>query len=118
MKIIGMLILAGITLSLLQAALSVLLVVGLIGLVVGILLRPAETFGLLAFGMFATLLKAHPVGCIWIASLTLIMMMLKRDRPVPTSVTTPEPIRVRIGYQIDGAALPVVGGGGGNPRHR
>lgn len=114
MKIIGMLLLAGIVLSVLQMALSVLLVLGLIGLVVGILLRPAETFGLLAFGMLAGLLKTHPIGCIWIASLTLIMMMLKRDR----SRITPPPVRVQISRQTNGAVLPVVGGGGGNPGHR
>ncbi|QCB41016.1 hypothetical protein E5673_01220 [Sphingomonas sp. PAMC26645] len=111
MKIIGILLLAGIVLNVLQAALSVLLVVGLIGLIVGILLRPAETFGLLAFGMLASLLKTHPVGCIWIGSLTLIMMMLKRDR----SVITRPPVRVQISQQTNVAVLPAVGGGGGNP---
>ena len=80
MKLIGILLMAGVLLSLLQAALSVLVVVGVIVLVIGVFCRPAETFGLLLFGAFAILLQTHPVGCIWVMSLMLLVTLVKGDR--------------------------------------
>jgi len=80
MKLLGMLLLAGIVLNVLQAALSVLVIVGLICLVIGVFVRPAETFGLLLFGAFSTLLQTHPVGCIWLITLMLIVAFFKRER--------------------------------------
>jgi len=80
MKILGMLLLAGIVLSVLQAALSVLVIVGLIALLIGVFVRPAETFGLLAFGVFANLMQSHPVGAIWVISLALIVTLIQRQR--------------------------------------
>jgi hypothetical protein len=76
-----MLLLAGIVLSVLQAALSVLVIIGLICLVIGVFVRPSETFGLLAFGVFANLTQSHPVGAIWVISLMLLVVIVKPDRP-------------------------------------
>jgi len=81
MKLLGMLLLAGIILSVLQAAISVLVIIGLICLVIGVFVRPAETFGLLAFGVFANLMQSHPVGAIWVISLMLLVVIVKPDRP-------------------------------------
>ena len=81
MRILGMLLLAGIVLSVLQAALSVLVIIGLICLVIGVFVRPSETFGLLAFGVFANLMQSHPVGAIWVISLMLLVVIVKPDRP-------------------------------------
>ena len=91
MKLLGMLLLAGIVLSVLQAALSVLVIVGLIALLIGVFVRPAETFGLLAFGVFANLMQSHPVGAIWVISLAMIVTLIQRQRgrPVVTQRALP-----------------------------
>ena len=89
MKTLGMLLLAGIVLSVLQTALSVLVVVGLICLVIGVFVRPAETFGLLAFGVFANLMQSHPVGAIWLLSLAMSVTLIQRRRE-RTVATQPE----------------------------
>ena len=81
MKILGMLLLAGVVLSVLQAAISVLVIIGLIALLIGVFVRPAETFGVLAFGVFANLMQSHPVGAIWVISLMLLVVIVKPDRP-------------------------------------
>lgn len=88
MKMLGMLLLAGIVLSVLQAALSVLVIVGLIALLIGVFVRPAETFGLLAFGVFANLMQSHPIGAIWLLSLAIFVTLLQRQRE-RTVVTQP-----------------------------
>lgn len=88
MKLLGVLLLAGMVLSVLQAALSVLVVIGLICLVIGVFVRPAETFGLLAFGVFANLMQSHPVGAIWLLSLAMIVTLIQRRRE-RTVVTHP-----------------------------
>jgi hypothetical protein len=80
MKLIGMFIVACVVLSVLQAALSVLVVVGILLLIIGAFYRPAETFGLLLFGAFSTLLQTHPVGCIWLITLMLAVAFFKRER--------------------------------------
>jgi len=80
MRIIGMMLLAGIVLSVLQAAISVLVIIGLIGLLIGVFVRPTETFGLLAFGVFANLMQSHPVGAIWVISLAMIVTLIQRQR--------------------------------------
>jgi hypothetical protein len=77
---IGMILLACIVLTVIQAALSVLVIVGILLLIVGVFYRPAETFGLLMFGAFSTLLQTHPVGCIWLITLMLIVAFFKRKR--------------------------------------
>lgn len=91
MKILGMLLLAGIVLGVLQAALSVLVVIGLICLVIGVFARPAETFGLLAFGAFANLMQSHPVGAIWVISLAMFVTLIqrRRERTVATQPALP-----------------------------
>ncbi len=89
MKLVGMLLLAGIVLSVLQAARSVLVVIGLICLVIGVFVRPAETFGLLAFGALANLMQSHPVGAIWLLSLAMIVTLIQRRRE-RTIATQPE----------------------------
>jgi len=91
MKMLGMLLLVGIVLSVLQAALSVLVIVGLIALLIGVFVRPTETFGLLAFGVFASLMQAHPVGAIWLISLAMIVTLIQRqrERPVVTQPALP-----------------------------
>ncbi len=88
MKILGMLLLAGIVLSVLQAAISVLVIIGLIGLLIGVFVRPAETFGLLVFGVFANLMQSHPVGAIWLLSLAMFVTLIQR-RTERTVVTHP-----------------------------
>ncbi len=75
MKMIGVFLLACVLMSVLQAALSILIVAGLI---VGILVRPAATFGLLVFGSFAHLLQSHPVGAIWLATGLLVVVLACR----------------------------------------
>ncbi|MEG8015267.1 hypothetical protein [Sphingomonas sp. 22R3R2A-7] len=91
MKLLGMLLLAGIILSVLQAALSVLVIIGLICLVIGVFVRPAETFGLLAFGVFANLMQSHPVGAIWLLSFAMFVTLIQRqrERTVVTHPTSP-----------------------------
>ena len=82
MKLIGMFITAALLLAMLQAALSVLIVIGVIVFVIGFFCRPAETIGLLAFGVLANLMQSHPVGAIWVISLMLLVVILKPAHPV------------------------------------
>ncbi len=88
MKLIGMIFLTCVILSVLQAALSVLVVMGVLLLIVGVFNRPAETFGLLLFGAFSTLLQAHPVGCIWLLSLMIMAAILGRRHRQPSTPGT------------------------------
>lgn len=91
MKLIGMFITAALLLAVLQAALSVLIVIGIIVFVIGFFCRPAETIGLLLFGAFANLLQLHPVGGIWLMSLALIMtaVVKRRESGVTISPSCP-----------------------------
>ena len=98
MKLIGMFITAALLLAMLQAALSVLIVIGVIVFVIGFFCRPAETIGLLLFGAFASLLQSHPVGGIWLMSLALIMTAVVKRResgvaisPSGPTLLSPEP---------------------------
>ena len=77
MKMIGAFLLACVLLSVLQAALSVLIVAGLI---VGILVRPAATVALLLFGAIANLLRVQPLAAIGLSSLLLILALLGGGR--------------------------------------
>lgn len=91
MKLIGMFITAALLLAMLQAALSVLIVIGVIVFAIGFFCRPAETIGLLLFGAFANLLQSHPLGGIWLMSLALLVVIVKPDRPVTETYDTLPP---------------------------
>ncbi|RXD02515.1 hypothetical protein EQZ23_18005 [Sphingomonas sp. UV9] len=105
MKMIGAFLLACVLLSVLQAALSILIVAGLI---VGIFVRPAATFGLLVFGLFARLLQSDPVGAIWLATGVLIVVLVCRAGhsvnvrpPSPPSSTGPAQAARKRGFRLD-----------------
>lgn len=98
MKLIGMLVTAVMLLAVFQAALSVLIVIGMIVFVIGFFCRPVETIGLLAFGVFANLMQSHAVGGIWLLSLALIMAAVVKRRearvaipPSGPTLLSPEP---------------------------
>lgn len=60
MRAVGYLIVASIAVALLQRVVAVLLI-ALIALVFwGVITKPAETFGLLCFGLLTSLLEQHP----------------------------------------------------------
>jgi hypothetical protein len=72
MGLLGYFLFACVLLSLLQAAFSALVVALVIVLVFGVFFCPAETFGLLAMGLFSQLSRTHPLACVWLFALFLV----------------------------------------------
>ena len=64
MRLLGIIFAACLMLAVLQAAISLFVVVGAIMLLWGVFARPHETFGLLAYLLIAGVVMAHPVAAI------------------------------------------------------
>ena len=72
MKVLGYILLAGIILSVVQAALSALVVVLLILGLFGMFAYPAETFGFALLGLMNWLFHTHPMAATGVASLLIL----------------------------------------------
>ena len=97
MKQLGWIITGSVVLAVLQAALGVLLAIGMIMLLWGAYTKPRETFGLLGFLLLTSLLQRHPLACVSLFGLLLVAgAALERNREqvegteVPTSAGRPE----------------------------
>ena len=77
MKVIGYMFAACILLAVLKAAISALLVAGLLVLVWGILFRPAQVFGFIGVCIIAALIRNHPWA--FVALLALLIVGGKRN---------------------------------------
>jgi hypothetical protein len=83
-----LLIVVGLCLALtvLRAALAVLLIAWLLLVLWGILFKPAETFGLLALLMFGAVLQTHTVAVLLIVGfLACVALVGRPDQPHPPS---------------------------------
>lgn len=95
MKVVGYFLFACVLLSLLQTALSVLVVVDLIAVAFGIFYHPAETFGFLAFGLLANLFQTHPIAAVWLVSLFFMagiaISTMEKGKTCPTQAPSRSP---------------------------
>lgn len=76
MKAIGYLIVACVLLAIIRALAVVLVLMLGLALLVGIITKPRETFGLLAFAMIAGLVQEHPIFSLLLLSITVLTSAL------------------------------------------
>ncbi len=81
MRLVGYFFFACVLLSLVQAALSALVVVALILLIIGLFSHPAETFGFLGVGLLACLFQNHPIAAVWLVSALVLASVMLRNVP-------------------------------------
>lgn len=72
MQLLGYILLASVMLAALKVAFGVLLIGYLLTLFVSAIVKPAETFGILAFFALMSLLQAYPVICLALAAAIVV----------------------------------------------
>jgi quinol-cytochrome oxidoreductase complex cytochrome b subunit len=78
MKMLGFLITACVVLAAAQAAIAVLAVFALGGLVYGLFVAPRETLGLIGLLAVVGLVQSHPAACLGIAATGVMIKLINR----------------------------------------
>ena len=79
MKAVRYLMIAAIAMAALKAIAAALALAIILALVVGVLTRPKETIGFLAFLLIVGVVKAHPLACLGVLAVGLITGSLSRS---------------------------------------
>lgn len=73
MRVLGYLLVGCVACAALQAAVTALLLVIVVGLVAGILIRPAETLRFVTMILVVDLFKAQPLTCFGLLTLAIVI---------------------------------------------
>lgn len=80
MRVLGYLLAGCIACAALRAAVTALVLTMLIGLVVGVVTRPAETLSFVVVILVADLFKTHPLPCFGLLAFALLTGAVSRRR--------------------------------------
>ena len=79
MRLLGLILLASITLTALKVAIAALVVGYLIVLMISAVTKPAETFGALSFFLLLSLLERHPLISLGLAGAIILACWVQRQ---------------------------------------